>query len=237
MKIAVCDDDKNELFRILSILGDYQIQRNIDFSYKPFESSVELASRITRERYDIYLLDVVMPGLDGMDLAREIRSYDKAADLIFLTSSLEFAVESYTVKASNYLVKPIVKEKLFDALDDVMRTRIEDQHSCIVLKSKVGVHKVRISEIVYVEAFNRKVIYYLKNQEQIVCADKFATVCDTLLQHREFILVHRSFLVNMNFICTICASDLSLQGGRHIPLAQRRVAEIKKLYLAFQMEE
>ena len=235
MKIAICDDDKNELFHILSLLADYQIQKNTDFSYKPFESSMELATNATNERYDIYLLDVVMPGLNGMELAKEIRSYDKAADIIFLTTSREFAVESYTVKASNYLIKPIQKDQLFDALDDIMKTRIEDQGSFLVLKSSVGVHKVRISEIVY--ALNRKVIYYLKNNEQIVCVDKFSSVCDFLLQHQEFLLAHRSFLVNMNFIGSINATDMYLQDGKHIPLAQRRVAEIKKLYLAFQMEE
>ena len=61
MKIAICDDDKNELFRILSVLADYQTQRNIEFSYKPFDNSTELASNLLQEHYDIYLLDVVMP--------------------------------------------------------------------------------------------------------------------------------------------------------------------------------
>ena len=77
------DDDKNELFHILSLLADYQIQKNTDFSYKPFESSMELATNAAEERYDIYLLDVVMPGLNGMELAKEIRSYDKAGSILF----------------------------------------------------------------------------------------------------------------------------------------------------------
>ncbi len=237
MKIAICDDDRNELFRILSVLADYQLQRNIEFSYKPFDNSTELASALLRERYDIYLLDVVMPGLNGIELAREIRGSDKAADIIFLTSSPEFAVDSYTVKASNYLVKPVFKERLFEALDDIMRGRTEDRDSCLVLKSSVGVHKVRISEIIYAEAMNRKVIYYLKSNEQIACVEKFASVSDLLLQRPEFILAHRSFLVNMNYIHRIDATDLYLANGKCIPLAQRRISEIKKLYLAFQMEE
>lgn len=237
MKIAICDDDRNELFRILSILADYQLERNMEFSYKPFESSVELSAEASHERYDIYLLDIVMPGLDGMELAREIRSYDKAADIIFLTSSSEFAVESYQVKASNYLMKPLQKDRVFEALDDIMRTRIEDRDSCIVLRSNIGVHKVRLSEIVYVEALNRKVIYYLKNNSQITCAEKFAAVCNLLLQHQEFLLVHRSFVVNMNYIRSIDATDMCLANDSCIPLAQRRVPEIKRLYLAFQMEE
>ena len=81
MKIAICDDDKNELFRILSVLADYQTQRNIEVSYKPFDNSTELASNLLQEHYDIYLLDVVMPGLNGIELAKEIRSSDKAQTL------------------------------------------------------------------------------------------------------------------------------------------------------------
>lgn len=237
MKIAICDDEKEELFRILSILADYQLQRNIDFSYKPYESSVDLAADASGERYDVYLLDVVMPGISGMELAKEIRIFDKAADIIFLTSSPEFAVESYTVKACDYLMKPIQKERLFEALDEIMRSKIEDRDSCLILKSTVGVHKVRISEIIYVEASNRKVIYYLKNGSQITCVEKFTTVCDSLMQHPEFILAHRSFLVNMNYIRSIDTTDMHLACDKCIPLAQRRISEIKKLYLAFQMED
>lgn len=237
MKIAICDDDKNELLWILSVLADYQLQRNMEFSYQPFESSMELASSASQEPYDIYLLDVVMPGLNGMELAKEIRSYDKAADIIFLTSSSEFAVESYTVKASNYLMKPIQKDRLFEILDDILRAKTEDRDSCLVLKSNVAIHKIRVSEIIYVEASNRKVIYHLNNDTRITCAEKFAAVCDSLLQHREFILAHRSFLVNMNYIRSINATDMYLTNNLCIPLAQRRVSEIKKFYLAFQMEE
>lgn len=237
MKIAVCDDDKNELFQIVSALADYQLQRNIEFSYKPFDNSMELASNLSKERYDIYLLDVIMPGLNGIELAREIRSFDKAADIIFLTFSPEYAVESYTVKAANYLIKPVRNDHLFEALDDIMRSRTEDLNSCLVLKTGIGIHKVRFSEIIYVEASNRKVIYYLNNDSQITCVEKFSSVCDLLLTRPEFILAHRSFLVNMNYIHRIDTADMCLANGKCIPLAQRRISEIKRLYFAFMMDE
>ena len=118
-----------------------------------------------------------------------------------------------------------------------MRTRTEDRDSCLVLKSSVGVHKVHMSEIIYIEALNRKIIYYLRNNSQITCVEKFASVCDQLLQHPEFLLAHRSFLVNMHYIRRIDAADLDLATGKCRPLAQRRISEIKRLYLAFQMEE
>ena len=217
MKIALCDDDEKELSNIRSLLDSYQKTHNIPFTYQEYHSSCELALRASKERFDIYLLDILMPHMTGMQLAREIRTFDHAADIIFLTTSSDFAVESYTVKATNYLMKPVSSNAFFAAMDDILR--------------------VKTQELIYVEAQNRKVIYYTSGREQIVCTELFSSVCNSLLQHREFIQVHRSFLVNMNYIRSIGTMDMCLHNGTNIPLAQRRVADIKKHYLAFQMEE
>lgn len=113
MKIAICDDDKTEQLQILELLEGYFKGRKNKPAIKTFSSSIELASIARYEQFDLYLLDVIMPILNGIELAKEIRGFDKASDIIFLTSSPEFAVESYTVKASNYLVKPIQKAAFF----------------------------------------------------------------------------------------------------------------------------
>ena len=223
LKIAVCDDEINEISSISSFINTYVAEHDIPISYKCYTSSVEL--------------DVIMPVLNGMSLAREIRSFDKAADIIFLTASPEFAVESYTVKAANYLLKPITKDKLFGALDDILEKKESDSPKYIVVKNSSGVHKLLLSNIVCVEAFNRKVIYYLNNNSQLECSERFTSICDKLMYNHEFLLAHRSFVVNMNFIRSIGATDMQLQNRKTIPLAQRRVSELKKQYLAFQMEE
>lgn len=235
MNVAICDDDKQELSRILFLLKQYSNSHPL--TVDSFVSSFELAANIREKRYDLYLLDILMPGLTGMELAKEIRSFDKAADIIFLTTSPEFAVESYTVKAANYLMKPISQKLLFQALDDVLEKKDREEGTFFVLKSSIGVHKIWLNNLMYVEAQGRKVIYSLANAEPITCNDRFSTVCEQLFRHPEFILVHRSFLVNMNYIRFISNIDLLLQDGTVLPLAQRRVSEIKKHYLAFQMED
>lgn len=126
MKIAICDDDRNELLQIQTLLDLYAQERQMEFIVKEYHSSFELASAAANETFQIYLLDVLMPVLNGIDLAREIRLMDKAADILFLTSSPEFAVESYMVKASNYLLKPVQKEILFQALDDIVMRQINE---------------------------------------------------------------------------------------------------------------
>ena len=103
MKIAVCDDDQYELGIIRELLDNYEASSNISFTVKYYNSSVELASTAGFEKFDIYFLDIIMPVMNGLALANEIRTFDKAAPIIFLTSSSEFAVDSYEVKAFNYL--------------------------------------------------------------------------------------------------------------------------------------
>lgn len=186
MKIALCDDDEKELSNIRSLLDSYQKTHNIPFTYQEYHSSCELALQASKEQFDIYLLDILMPHMTGMQLAREIRTFDHAADIIFLTTSSDFAVESYTVKATNYLMKPVSSNAFFAAMDDILRAKTQEQGHFLVLKSRIGVHKVPLSELIYVEAQNRKVIYYTSGREQIVCTELFSSVCDSLLQHREF---------------------------------------------------
>lgn len=236
MKIAICEDNRNELAYIASILDRYQKERNTVLSYKAFHSSIELASTAVGS-YDLYILDIIMPVMNGIDLAREIRSYDKAASIIFLTSSPEFAVDSYTVKATNYLIKPICPDKLFCALDDIWNQKEQEQEKYIVIKSDIGIRKIFLSNLIYAEAQIRKVIFYLQNGEQLECVSRFSDISNELLKNANFMRPHRSYLLNMSYISTIGTIGIQLQNGVVIPLAQRRLSEIKEHYLSFQMEE
>ncbi len=237
MRIAVCDDEREETKRISSVIDRYNKERNARIEYSIFSSSIELASVAEREKFDIYILDIIMPVLNGIDLAKEIREFDKVSPIIFLTSSPEFAVESYSVKAADYLVKPIDKERLFCSLDDILDRTETEQEKFIIVRSDDGLRKIFFSNLIYAEVYERKIIYYLKNSEKVESSGKFSSVCDTVLKNSEFILPHRSFLVNMNFISAIGSFGIKLQNGKVIPLAQRRISEIKNHYLSFQMGE
>ena len=100
IKIAFCDDDMEVLHQMNELLDRYRVERNEDITYAAFQSPFELLTEIEKGiRPDILFLDVVMPGQNGMDVAKEIRQYDTNMKIIFLTSSPEFAVESYSVGA------------------------------------------------------------------------------------------------------------------------------------------
>ena len=93
MYIAVCDDQSDELEALLALLRAWQTGRRASVRIRAFRSAGELLDAARKERFTLYLLDVMMPGTDGMAAAREIRGFDSAADLVFLTSSPGFAYE------------------------------------------------------------------------------------------------------------------------------------------------
>ena len=125
IKIAFCDDDMEVLHQMNELLDRYRVERNEDITYAAFQSPFELLTEIEKGiRPDILFLDVVMPGQNGMDVAKEIRQYDTNMKIIFLTSSPEFAVESYSVGAYFYQLKPIWEGSFFRLMDAVLGRKL-----------------------------------------------------------------------------------------------------------------
>ncbi|NLT95577.1 MAG: response regulator transcription factor [Clostridia bacterium] len=237
--LAVCDDSIDELSNMVQLINQYRVARNFNCEYAVFPNGFELVSALEKgKRFDIYCLDIIMPGFTGIDVAKEIRKFDKTAPILFFTSSPEFALQSYSVKAINYILKPITKEKLFITFDELLeQIKAEKNENAIIVKSNKGIQKILISNLVFVEIIGRNVLYNLRSGKVIECIESFFSVCDTLLKYRCFIKPHRSYLVNMQYVDTIENQQLILQTLSVIPIAQGKVREIKQQYLDYQMEE
>ena len=122
MKIAVCDDEIHFIDAVCSLLEEWAKEREIKLTLYRFTNGDDLIDAQKSECMDLIILDVIMPLLSGIDAARELRNTHQTVPIIFLTSSREFAVDSYEVKALNYLIKPVDAVKLFLILDDFLKT-------------------------------------------------------------------------------------------------------------------
>ena len=212
LQIAVCDDDIDELSNMVQLINLYRTSKNFDCEYAVFPNGFELVSALEKgKRFDIYCLDIIMPGFSGIDVAKEIRGFDKTAPIIFFTSSPEFALESYSVKAINYVLKPISKEKLFFTLNEVLeQIKAKKDEDVLIVKSHEGIQKVLISNLVFAEVIGRNVLYHLRSGKVIECTEAFSSVCDNLLKYGCFIKPHRSYLVNMQYVDTISGNYIIL---------------------------
>jgi len=236
--IAVCDDNIDDLSNMISLINHYQVSKNFNMEYTTFPNGFELVSVLEKGKlFDVYCLDIIMPGFTGIEVAKEIRRFDKNAPILFFTFSTEYALESYSVKAVNYILKPVSKEKFFFTFDDILeQIKAKKDEDAIIVKSSEGIQKILVSNLVFVEIMGRRVFYHLRSGKVIECTDSFSSVCDSLLKYGCFIKPHRSYLVNMQYVDTIDNHRVVLQTLSSIPIAQGKVREIKQQYLSYQME-
>ena len=195
IKIAFCDDEMEVLHQMNELLDRYQVERNEDITYAAFQSPFELLTEIEKGiRPDILFLDVVMPGQNGMDVAKEIRQYDTNMKIIFLTSSPEFAVESYSVGAYFYQLKPIWEESFFRLMDSVLSECEKKKKNSLILRSKDGITRIDLQQLEYCEVLGRKLLFHLENGAVLEGAGSLDDLVGQLMQYSNFFVPTGPFL-------------------------------------------
>lgn len=213
MYIAVCDDQAEELSALTALLDVAQ-----------------------RERFSLYLLDVMMPGIDGMDAAREIRTFDDAADIVFLTSSPGFAYESYGVRALEYLLKPISGGLLFPVLDKLMLREQRPQDG-LTLKAGATLVRVPFSRLSYVEVNGKHLYFHLADGTVREVAGSLKDYEPLLLVRPEFMRIHRSYIVNMLQIDELSPAGVHTFSGMNLPVSRLLYPQLQKDYMKLLFAE
>ena len=234
IKIAFCDDDMEVLHQMNELLDRYRVERNEDITYVAFQSPFELLTEIEKGiRPDILFLDLVMPGQNGMDVAKEIRQYDTNMKIIFLTSSPEFAVESYSVGAYFYQLKPIWEESFFRLMDAVLAECEKKKKNSLILRSKDGITRIDLQQLEYCEVLGRKLLFHLENGAVLESAGSLDDLAGQLMQYSNFFRPHRSFLVNMEYIQNISSRSIKMVNDAEIPIPHGKCSEIKNTYMEY----
>lgn len=234
IKITFCDDDMEVLHQMNELLDRYRVERNEDITYAAFQSPFELLTEIEKGiRPDILFLDVVMPGQNGMDVAKEIRQYDTNMKIIFLTSSPEFAVESYSVGAYFYQLKPIWEESFFRLMDAVLAECEKKKKNSLILRSKDGITRIDLQQLEYCEVLGRKLLFHLENGAVLESAGSLDDLAGQLMQYSNFFRPHRSFLVNMEYIQNISSRSIKMVNDAEIPIPHGKCSEIKNTYMEY----
>lgn len=236
MYLAICDDKQEELNAVLAMLDAWRAERGVPLSCKTFQSAVELLEAARRERFTLYLLDVMMPGMDGLEAAREIRCFDDAAEIVFLSTSPGFAYESYGVRALNYLLKPIEQEKLFALLNQIF-LREQKPLETLTLKTATTIIRVPYARICYVEVINKHVYFHLADGDVREVAGALRDFEAVLLPRPEFMRVHRSYIVNMLQVEELSSAGLRTFQGETLPVSRLAYPQLQRDYLALLFEQ
>ena len=235
VRIAVCDDSSAFLEQTKFMIEHWDnAPQNI--SAELFEDGDTLITAHFKNPFDIILLDVVMPLLNGIDTARELREKDKTVKIVFLTSSAEFAVESYTVKASNYLLKPVEPTKLFACLREVI-SEIKSISKFITVKALDATYRIPLSNIEYVESQSKHIVFYTTENKTVESIDPLYAYEDTLLLEDGFFKCHRSYIVNIHHISSYSHSEVCMHSGCRIPISRSHQKIFEDIYFRVVFEK
>jgi len=234
IKIAFCDDELSVLSEIRELLDQYCLECNQKIEYMSFQSTLNLLAEIERgARFDILLLDILMPGENGMEAAAEIRNYDSNIKIIFLTSSPEFAVESYSVNAFFYQLKPIHRETFFELLDKAFSECEKEHTSSLILRCKNGITRIEARRLEYCEVIHRTLFIHLTNGKVLESVGSMDELYNQLLPFGCFSRPHRSYVVNLEHIQNLSYRAITMSCMKEIPIPRGKYQEIKDAYLKY----
>ena len=232
MAIAVCDDNLKELTIIKSFLVEYHTPSGETVLSDSFQTAAELLTALNVKKYDALLMDIIMPGTAGMEVAREIRNNGNQIPIIFLTSSPEYAVESYRIKALDYLLKPIDKKLLFAALDTIC-SQLSSPNDSLAIKTSKAMLLLPFAQIEAVEINNKTLQFHLTNGTVKSITGKLSDYEEALLCREEFIKVHRSYIINMSLMKSFSNHSFVSLSDVTIPISRNLQKQVKETYMSF----
>ena len=230
MRIAICDDSRQQREIVRELIHSWP-GRPGEVSLGEFDNGDALLQAHRAAPFDIIFLDVIMPLLNGMETARELRQTDKGVKLVFFTTSPEFAVDAFAVKASNYLLKPLKPQALWSCLDELSR-ELQSVQRKICIKGKHAMYQVSTADIEYIESQNKHILFVLSDGRSFLSPEPLYTYEEKLTLEDGFFKCSRGFLVNIHKIDTFAAKEIRTQSGARIPISRSCHREFEKAYFS-----
>lgn len=232
IKVALCDDETGFHKTTEKLLTEYkQKDPSVSFALSCFSAGGKLLDYIdANQSFDIYILDIVMPDINGIQLGAALRERGDDGLIIYLTFSPDFAVESYSTDALHYLLKPVDKSQFFQCLDKAVGRLKRSLSETVPIKTPESTRIVPIRNILYAERVNYRIRYYLNDNtviDGVTFNGSFQNAVSPLISRPDFLIVGSSFAVNLYYVTEVTKSDMLLTGDHHVPIP-RRVHEAVK---------
>lgn len=230
MRIAICDDEKNICESLQDLLKVYGKEKNIPMEIEIFHRGEELRRFLGREEADILFLDIMLPKADGVRVGRYIREIleDNKLDLVYISSRTDYAMELFQNHPIDFLVKPIKKEKLFHVLDRSIKKR-EEKRGFLKLKGKNGSLQIACRDIICFQSKGRQ-IQLMGRKGTETFYGKLDDVQEKLSSD-IFLRIHKSFLININYIETYNYKSLCLHRVGELSISARHRPSVREKLL------
>lgn len=223
LKIAVCDDDDVQREYISRMAASWARKNRHLAKLRQYARAKDFLFDFSEEKdFDILLLDIEMPQMSGIELAKRVRLESALTQIVFVTGYYEYFSDGFDVSALHYLLKPIDEGKLMYVLDKAAGNLAYRQRSVLVADG-AGSVKVALSDILYVESENVYVVVHSLqgNYRMRISMERFSAQLD-----ETFFKVHRSYMVNLKYVKRITRTDITMENGDTIPISRGLYGEV-----------
>lgn len=230
-RIAICDDDESFVRLLTEQVSEILKDRGVAFDIAAFPSGEALLSHIDEKSaaFDLFLLDIFMKEISGVDTAKAIRLTHGSAAIIFTTSSEQYVFSGYEVQALQYLLKPINRQALSAALTVDLKRRYENRY--FVFKAGGGTQKVPFDEIEYLESTLKSVKLVAKHGTYEIY-DQISNL-EQVLPKLGFCRCHRGFIVNFRQAAKMTAQSITTVQGTLIPIGKTYSGSTSRAFLNY----
>jgi DNA-binding LytR/AlgR family response regulator len=226
MNVLICDDMKQEILKLERVLDE----SGFDVKTVSFQSGYDVLDYVRSGAFiDVCFFDIVMPDMSGVEIAEELRVAGFTGEIVFFTTSNEYAAESYNVKALSYLLKPLNLAHvrgILQRLEDTKRN--SDSEGLLIKVSKVA-RFLQFRDISHAEVIKHYVYFRLTDGEEIEIYATLGEIAAQLLNDARFAQCHRSYIVNMSEIVSIDDREIVMRGGKKLPVSES-YSDIKKTF-------
>lgn len=229
-EIALCDDDAAFSAQFEETLSGLLNARRIPFCLALFSDIAALRRALENgQKYSLLFLDILFDSEEGIPFAKFLREKNYAMDIVFVTSSPDYAVASYDISALHYLVKPVSCEKLNVALNRFFNKL--PQHT-LHFTTPLGNLQMRISDISFFEIYGHEIIIHKTDDTRESCIGTLKEL-ESLLPPLTFVRPHRSYLVNLSQIAEITRYQLLLFSGTAIPISKKLYRQVQDSFIDY----
>lgn len=237
IQIAICDDEELLLEEIKAETEECLKKQQVFSMVSTFSDSERLLYELEEGTiFDLFLLDIEMPGISGMELAVKIHKKLPEALIIFVTAHYKYAIDAYELNIFRYIPKNQIKERLPHAVIDAVAI-LENQNTEFYLVSNQNrIERIPLKNVVYIIRDGKNAAFYLEGTKEVFRVRKTLSKVYESLNPQEFVFIDRGCIVNLKHITGIANASCTMTDGTVLAVAQSRVAELKKLLNEFWRE-
>jgi len=219
LRVAVAEDQLDSREKLAGFLSRYQEEGGFEISYDLFADGSELIKHYQKQ-YDVILLDIEMPQMDGMKTAELIREQDNDVILVFITNVAQYAVKGYEYQAYDYILKPVEYDVFMFKMQRIVTLAKQNQDNSIIINGNDRVYKIRCSDIIFAEVIGHHVIYHtIDGDIEVYGSMKSA---EEKLEGQNFSKCNSCYLVNFRHVQVINGNSVVLGKDKPVELAISR---------------